>query len=159
MLIIPTRVIRMRKGPMYVMVIFLLLFVFIAFDRPGLADTEAWIAAGGLALFIVVFYFLGKTRIIIDNERLKFQYFFKKQAVIAWEDMLSTKLGWHYHGHGATIEWEFISRSGKKTFYPFFYSRKSLQLIAEALMEKCPDAVTDKRIRNMAAGKFPWYLF
>jgi len=86
---------------------------------------------------------------------------FNKATTVKWKEIRASKLSWEIEGgHTANIYWTIISEANKKIILePSFYSRKNLRLIAELLIKKSPDAIIDNRIRKIADGKFPWYLF
>ena len=94
------------------------------------------------------------------NKKITQQLFFGKQKEMKWNEIKSSLLSWEYNGHGANLGWVITAFSGKTmNLQASFYSRKKIQLIAEALVQKSNKAELDKRIINMADGKFPWYIF
>jgi hypothetical protein len=153
--------ITMRKWPLYLLTALFFFIVFIiSRDNSNANHTKVLLAVGGLFLFIVLYYFLSKKKIVLDNDSLTIQLFFGKLQELKWKEISAVAFKWHFHGHGASLAWEFIPSSGKKiSIQPSFYSRKNLQAIAETLVEKCPQAIIDKRILRIAGGKFPWYIF
>jgi len=160
MLYIPTQELKFRKMPLYIILAILFFFGYILVDTDKIDDTVSLMAGVVFLLLFFLFYFLSKLKFMIDNEGITHDKFFGKPKELQWTDIKSSELTWHYHGHGASLSWEFISFSGKSlSFNPSYYSRKHLRPLAEALVLKCHEAVIDKRIVNMAKGKFPWYLF
>lgn len=156
---IPTYEIIFSKRPAYIIAAVLILFVYIV-----VADSKTSVqliaSAGTLVLLLMLFLALSRLKLTIDNNGITQQLFFQKQKELRWEQIIATALVWHYHGHGATLNWEFTVSSGKKfVIVPTFYSRKDLKLIAEVLCEKCVAASIDDKILKMADGKFPWYIF
>ncbi len=151
--------ISVRKLPLYIITAFLLLLIFIFADTKN-AGVMPWVAVSVLFIAILLFFVLSKKKIIIDNNTISQQLFFGKERTLNWNEIRNTSLNWHSHGHGANLAWQIESLTAKKiSFDPGFYSRKSLRAIAEALTGKCPNAVIDPRIKKMAEGKFPWYIF
>lgn len=154
------QVISIRQTPLFIMAILFFLFVFFAFDRPDLEKIKFNLASGGFIFFGIIYYILSKTKIIIDNTGITFQYFIRKSFSVAWQDIAESKLEWEFDIHSGNILWKlFFSNRKPHSFQSSFYSRKNLRILAESMIIKCPNAILDKRIRKMAEGKFPSYIF
>lgn len=152
--------ITIRKGPLYFIAAVFMSFLLILHEQGKVNDGASIAAAIGLAIFGIIYYMLSKNKLVVDNDGLIHCLFFGKQKSMLWQDVKSSRLSWHFHGHGANIEWAIEPFSGRNiSFQPSFYNRKNLRIIAEALVDKCPNAVIDQRIKKMAEGKFPWYIF
>jgi hypothetical protein len=152
--------IKTRKGPMYMILVVLVFFIGIVMDSDKNQDVMVWVAVLVLMLVGLLLFGLSKLKLIADNDGITQERFFGKSAEIKWSDMASTSLVWHFHGHGANMTWEMKSVSGKIfSLTPSFYSRKDLRELSEIIIGKCPQGSVDKRIVNMAQGKFPWYIF
>ncbi len=151
---------HIRKWPLYFIAAVFVVFI-IVLDRTGkLGDIGLMLAAGGLVVFSILYFMLSKNKLIVDNDGITQQLFFGKQKVILWKNLVSSSFHWHYHGHGASLQWEFCGIDGKKIILQSsFYSRSSLRLLADALMDKRGEIVLDKRIKRMAENDFPWYIF
>ena len=159
-MIIQHHVVSTRKSPLFIAAMVFFFFVLILIDRTDLISMKTYLGLVGLVLFSLLYYLLGKVKIILDNPGISFQYPLKKDVHIPWPEIIKSKLQWDFDMHGGNAYWTFSLLAGKTTgFSPSFYSRKSLRLIAEALIIKCPNAQFDKRILKMSEGKFPWYLF
>lgn len=149
-----------RKWPLYFVAALFVVFIYVIGKTGRQNDITSLLAAGGVMLFLFVYYMLSKSKLIIDNDGITQQLFLGKQKEILWKELTASSFQWHYHGHGASLQWEFTSITGKKIgFQSSGYSRTILREIAIALMGKRPDIVTDKRILRIAAGDFPWYIF
>lgn len=149
-----------RKWPLYFVVAVYILLLFILNDTGKLQDVKSMIIFVGLTFFLLIYFMLIKNKLIIDNVEITQQLFFGKQKVLKWKEIKSSHLNWNYHGHGADISWSLIDISGKSiNIQTSSYSRKKIRIIAETLIKKCPQALIDNRLRNIAAGKFPWYIF
>jgi hypothetical protein len=160
MIPIETQLIQIRKWPLYIMAAVFFLFVFIVFDKPEHGSAKNYSIVGGLILFTLFYFFLSRTKIILDNEGITVSHIFIKSINVKWNEIKASDISWQIEGHTANIYWTIISDNNKKiTLQPSFYSRKNLLLIAEILIEKSPAARIDNRIRKIADGKFPWYLF
>lgn len=141
-------------GSIYIFLLFILK------DSGELLGTDSLPIIIGLAVFLLLYFMLSKNKLIIDNDEITQQLFFGKQKTLKWNEIKSSNLNWNYHGHSADLSWVLNDFTGKKiSIQTSSYSRKKIRIIAEALVEKCPQAVLDERIRNIASGKFPWYIF
>lgn len=149
-----------RKWPLYFIAAVFLLMLYILNDK-GKIDGAAYFAMGGLFLFLVIYYMLSKCKFIIDDAGITQELFFGKKRELKWNEIVSSNLNWqYYHGHGASLSWDFCGHFRKKiSIKTSMYSRKKLRSIAVALIEKSKQAYIDKRIQNVAEGKFPWYIF
>ena len=127
--------IKVRKGPLYFMAALFVLFVLIVADKSKETEWTAWLAAGGMFLFILLFFALQKLKLNIDNDALTNDLFFGKTKVFNWSEITSVQLHWHFHGHAANLALEIMNAAGKKTsIQPSFYTRKNLRTLAEAIM-------------------------
>lgn len=114
----------------------------------------------GLSIFAALFYFvLSRLKIVIDDHGLMMQMLLKTES-LRWAEISSSNLSFEFHGHTGDVKWVF-ERITKKafSFSPTFFSRQDLQAVAEALLSKCPKADISEKVRKMAEGKFPWYIF
>lgn len=149
-----------RKWPLYFVGLIFIFLLFILTGTGKLQDVDSLPVIIGLAVFLFLYFMLSKNKLIIDNDEISQQLFFGKQKVLKWNEIRSSHLNWHYHGHSADLSWEFIDFSGKKiSIQTSSYSRKNIRLIAGVLVEKSPQAVLDERIQKIASGIFPWYIF
>ena len=161
MIPIQTQLIEMRKWPQLILAVIFFFIVVIIFDKPEHSAIKIYFISGGLILFTLITYILGKTKIILDNEGITVTHFFNKPGAIKWTEISSSEISWQIEGgHTLNINWEINSINGKQiNLQPSYYSRKDLRLIAESLIEKSTGAIIDKRTRKFAEGKFPCYLF
>lgn len=159
MLPIETKELTIRKTPLYFIVAVFIVYLYVL-EQSGKFTFANYLAAGGMLLLLFIYYVLTKNKLIIDNDGITQQLFFRKQRELKWNEIKSSKLEWEYHMHGANLGWITTPFIGKAIrFETWFYSRKKLKLIAEALVQKCNTADIDKKIISMAEGKFPWYIF
>ena len=159
MLLIQRQEFTIRKWPLYFIVaVYILLLLFLS-DSGKLQDEKLLVIFGGLAFLLLLYFLLTKNKFIIDNDEITQQLFFGKPKVLQWKEIKSSHLNWHFNGHTADLSWSFIEFSGKAiNIQTTSYSRKKIKLIAEALIDKSPQAIIDNRLRNIVAGKFPWYI-
>ena len=149
-----------KKWPLYFVVTIYIGLLFILNDTGKLQDEKSIIIFSALPVFLFIYFMLLKNKLVIDNDEITQQLFFGKHKVLKWKEIKSSHLNWHYHGHSADLSWSFIDFSGKViNIQTSSYSRKKIKFIAEVLIEKSPQAVIDSRLKNIAAGKFPWYIF
>jgi Ca2+/Na+ antiporter len=152
--------ITIRKSPLYFLMAIFLIFLFIINETKKIYTVTMLLLAGVLLLFLLTYYMLSKNKLIIDNDGISQQLFIAKTKELKWAELKSAGFVWDYHGHSANLTLEFIEYSGKKiSLQSSFYSRKKLQFIAESLLEKASRASIDKKLKGIAEGKFPWYIF
>ncbi len=152
--------IKVKKWPFIIFIALYLLFFLFVINVKLIEDSLKWIVAGSILFIVVLSYIVMKVKIVIDNTGIVQQILIGKQKELEWQDIKSTRINWEINIHGAELSWDFIGASGKTLrINPSYYSRRNLKMIAEALLSKCAHADLDKRIFQMAEGKFPWYIF
>ena len=150
---------KIRKWPLYFVVAVYILMLFILNETGKLKDVDSIIIFGVIAILFLLYFMLIKNRLIIDNDEITLQLFFGKQKIIKWKEIKASHLNWHFNGHSADLSWSFIDFSGKSiNIQTSSYSRNTIKQIAEILIEKCPQALIDSRLKDIAAEKFPWYI-
>ena len=148
-----------RKWPLYFVVAVYILLLLILNNIGKLDDEKLLVISGALAFFLLIYFMALKNKLIMDNDEITRQSFFGKPKVLKWKEIKASHLNWYFNGHTADLSWSFIDFSGKAiNIQTSSYSRKKIKLIAEVLIEKCPQALIDTRLRNIATGKFPWYI-
>jgi hypothetical protein len=154
---IETTTIQQRTWPA-----FLLMGVgVVIFLIPGNQHTQVpvYIGIGVVALSMVVYVVISRSRIVIDDVGISKTTVFKTLQV-SWSSVSKTYLRYQHHGKSRSLYWVFEDRYGKKSkFHVHLLSRKSLRMIAEAVTTKCKTADVEKRIYNIAEGEFPWYIW
>jgi hypothetical protein len=113
-----------------------------------------------IPLTITALIWLGrkKVQLIIDNDGITYKTIFKEQYV-PWKDINKTHLKYEHHVESGGHYWFFNTSAKPLKFFINLYSRKNLQIIAQAVVEKCKHSAIEERIYNMAEGRFPWYIF
>ena len=160
MIAIQDHIIDVRKTPFYIIGAIALLLALAIPEKPGLSNIKVYFTLGIFVFWGLIIYVFSKTKIIITNDGIIFKNLFRKESIVLWNNIIASKLEWHFHGKSASDFWRLdLPEGNSKGFQPSLYSRKNLRLIAEAMIEKCPNALIDKRIMKMSEGKFPWYLF
>lgn len=138
-MLILTQEIRIRKSPLYIIGGILFLFIFILIDTNKIKQKGSLVAAGGLLLFLVIYYLLSKLKLLIDQDGITQQLIFGKKRKIKWSEIKSSSLNWHFHGHGANLSWEITSFSGKPiSLQTSFYSRKIFSLLQKYWWHNLP---------------------
>lgn len=151
--------ISVKKAPL---LIFLVPLLFLTALQVYLQYTTILLLIGSffLLLGVLFYYLLGKRKIIIDSNGITNQLLFDKEQHIPWQEISNSAVDWHNYIIYSSTEWEFNNKSGTALSITLYnYSGKDLQLIAEMLLSKCPNAKVDQKIRDLADGKFPWYIF
>jgi hypothetical protein len=123
-------------------------------------DQTLWIITGFIsAIPLGIFFYNWKSRVLIDNDGITSKTPFNERA-INWKDITRSYLKVRHTGKSSQRRWHFENITGKgPSFSTGLYSRRSLRTIAEALTTKCPNAEIEPKIRDMAEGRFPWYIF
>jgi hypothetical protein len=112
-----------------------------------------------LALLFFIWTTLKKLKIEIDNVGFRFQSLFHSKEFV-WKEVVKIYIKFHHHGKSGSHYWYFEKVDGSRIrFRIILFSRKNLQSIAEAATMKCSLAEIQDKIRNMAEGRFPWYVF
>lgn len=148
-----------RKWPLYfTAAIFIFLLVYLN-DTGKIKDIDSLPVLIGLTVLILIYFLLSKNKLLIDNDGITQRSFFGRLKELKWNEIISSSINWSFHGHTADLSWEFIDFSGNLiSIQTSYYSRNKLKLIAIVLLEKSQQALADERIKNIAAGKFPWYI-
>ena len=112
-----------------------------------------------IGIILLIWAGFRKVALIIDNEGLTSKSAFSSKEIL-WKDITQTYLKYQHHGKSGNMYWYFNTPAQPHfSFSTGFYSRKSLQTIAQAVVEKCEKAEIEERIWNMTEGRFPWYIF
>jgi len=114
----------------------------------------------GSIIFVNLFYFVvSRLKIILDDEGFEIHYLIRKDR-IRWDSIIKSKISFEVEGHSGDVKWIFQTKEEKTySFSPSFYSRTNIQKIAEILVEKSLQADISNKVKQMAKGKFPWYIF
>ncbi len=149
--------IYVKKGLLLIFLVPLLfimvLQIYFQFIAPLLIFGSIILFAG--ALF---YYLLRKRKIIIDSNGITNQLLFKKDQYITWESITESSIEWYSTIIYTSFQWEFRDHSNTKVSIMMYnHSGKDLQQIAETLMKQCPGIRFDKKIRDLANGKYPLY--
>ena len=144
--------------------LFFVLLVLVVFTMAILdkqkATLDDYLCLAFLVSLAVFFVYLPKlTRMEIYNEGFTKKELFKDREFL-WEEVLKVDLDWHFHMHGVNLFMKFKFKNSKEYLFPLtFHSRKNIRILCEAIVSACPDEGVSEKIKNMADGKFPWYIF
>ncbi len=130
------------------------------FLHPPIKDQNlTYICLSLVALSLFLWWVLSKAYIKADPSGLVIGNVFR-QREMAWTSVSESYILYRHHGKSGSYYWFFLSKDGKKIrFSVRLYSRPNLQMLAEMLLTQSKDAMIEDRVRNMAEGRFPWYIF
>ena len=154
---IPTTTIKPRSW--FFLVVLLLIMATYQFALRSVEPNEArYILLLPALLVIIIWFLFQRTSITFGNEGIMYKTVFATRT-FQWEDVTRTYLRFKHRGKSGNMQWRFDLFEKRHHISISFYRRKELQLLAEAVVEKCRQAEIDPRITGMATGKFPWYIF
>lgn len=159
MIPIETKYLKPRSGFLLIGLLPLGVLLYVATQTNG-DDKQLMLVFSLIALIpLAMFFFHAKSYVVIDNDGITHKTPFR-QRTISWNDVTRSYFKIRHTGKSSQRLWYFENVIGKGlSFTTGLYSRRSLQAIAEALLTKRPDAEIEQKIRNIAEGKFPWYIF
>jgi hypothetical protein len=108
---------------------------------------------------MIAYFLLSKVYVMIDDHGITYKNAFREKFM-AWENLSRTYIKIRHTGKTAHRYWMLEGKDGTEfSFSSNMYNRNSMRGIAEAIVNKAPHADIQQRIREMAAGKFKWYVF
>jgi hypothetical protein len=152
------KVIALRRYPF--VIILVCLFV-ITCSLPDNSNKAVWLSliSGEVILFAGLLYAFSKNKIELTEHSITHKTLFSRKEII-WRDVYKSEFDMMPMYKSLLFLWNIESYQGKVIKIPLgHYSRKSMAEIAQALVENCPNALLESPIKNMALGKFPWYIF
>jgi hypothetical protein len=158
MLPIETTFLYPRRQILLVAIAILFGIFFLIGSRKSIEPGVQYVVLIGIALIGFLWFGLKKIYILIDNNGLTHKTLFSTKELL-WSAVIKTYIKYEHHGKSGSHYWFFEATDRPFKFSTSLYSRKSLQLIAEAVMEKCTNATIDDKIKKWAEGRFPWYIF
>jgi hypothetical protein len=112
-----------------------------------------------LGICLILYFVVSKITVTLDNDEIVLKTLLTT-STLAWKDIVSSKLSLEVHAHTGEIRWLITDENGKGLgISPTYFSRRGNRIIAEVLVSKCLFANISDKVRNMAVGKFPWYIF
>jgi hypothetical protein len=157
MIPVQTTYLRPRSGIVHLALIPVLIFVVIANTTSADAMLKL-MSAIMLLVPIGMYVFITNSYVELNNESITAKNPFKTRT-IEWKDVARSYFKVIHTGKSSKRMWYFENFEKSIRFATNLYSRRSLQTIAEALVMKCPHAEIDEKIKRIAEGKFPWYIF
>jgi hypothetical protein len=154
-----TQIIKPRKLPAIIIGGSMIAIILLVPARSEFDALKLYLSGLILLIFGALYLMLSKVYIVLANDGITFKLAHRKEQIISWQQITSTKLQWDFTIHSAEPSWVIFYDDTQINFQPSYYKRKDLRPIAEALILKCPALITDKRIKKIAEGKFPWFLF
>lgn len=149
---------RPRSGIILLTLIPILIFVFVANTTKTSDDSIKIISALMLLVPIAMYIFIINSYIEFDNDSITHKNPFRSKSIL-WRDVTRSYFRVVHTGKSSKRMWYFENYEKTFRFATNMYSRKALKSIAEALVTKCPNAEIEQKIRSIAEGKFPWYIF
>jgi c-di-AMP phosphodiesterase-like protein len=157
MIPVQTTFLRPRSGIILLALLPVLVLVIVA--NPVNNDSALKIASVLMLLIPVCIYiFVTNSYVEFDNDGITHRTPFKTR-IIRWKDVTRSYMKVIHTGKSAKRMWYLENDKEQFRFATNLYSRRSLRSIAEALLQKAPQAAIEQRIRDIAEGKFPWYIF
>ena len=112
------------------------------------------------ALYGIIHFFITRNKISVDEEGITQSSLFIKNRKLLWNEILSSEIAFRFMGKSSKYQWKTKDRDGKSiAFNISMYSRSDLKIFADALMTKCPGAITGEKTVRISQGNFPWYIF
>jgi hypothetical protein len=157
MIPVQTNYLRPRSGIILIALIPVLILVVIANTTDNTVSLK--IASAVMLLIPIGMYiFITNSYIEVTNDGITAKNPFKTRS-IEWKNITRSYFKMVHTGKSSKRMWYFENFEKRIRFATNLYSRKALRTIAEALVTKCPNAEIDQKIKNIAEGKFPWYIF
>ena len=139
-MIIQHHVVSTRKSPLFIAAMVFFFFVLILIDRTDLISMKTYLGLVGLVLFSLLYYLLGKVKIILDNPCISFQYPLKKDVHIPWPEIIESKLQWDFDMHGGNAYWTFSLLAGKNyRLFTFFLFEEESSVNSGSIDNKMPE--------------------
>ncbi len=159
MIPIQTTYLKPRSGFMLIGLLPLGVLIYVMMNTNG-DDKQLMLVFSLISLIpLGMFFFHAKSYVMIDNDGITHKTPFR-QRTIGWNEVTRSYFKIRHTGKSSQRLWYFENVVGKGlSFTTGLYSRKSLRAVAEALVTKRPQAEIDQKIRNIAEGNFPWYIF
>lgn len=105
------------------------------------------------AIFLIIFFILSLKRLLIgvDNHGITHRQIFK-ETFISWDEIKAADIKVQSHGSGNSFVW-ILERYNKPSHKIDFVGRTNMQLLADALITKCPTANISQKVKKFAADK------
>jgi c-di-AMP phosphodiesterase-like protein len=157
MIPVQTTMLRPRSGIILLALIPLIIVLGVA-NTLHKDNTIIIVSALMMLIPVGIYIFITNSYVEVDNDGITSKNPFKTKSIL-WKDVTNSYFKVIHTGKSSKRMWYFENFDQRFRFATNLYSRKALRTIAEALMSKCPNAEIDQKIRNIAEGKFPWYIF
>jgi hypothetical protein len=159
MIPLTTEYLKPRTWTKYLFLVTPAIFFTLYYTQEPKEETFLYVALGSLVFFFVFAWLISKVHVVIDNDSISYKTAFTTKTM-DWRDVTRTYFKIRHTGKSTVRMWCFENTSGKTlSFSTNMYSRASMQTIAEAVVAKCSKADIEDKIRDIATGKFPWYIF
>lgn len=157
MIPIGTTELHVRTWPAFLVLAFAIGFFFIP-DKEN--NHVVQYIALGLAVFAgLLWYFISRTRVIINDSGIIYQTAFSSREIL-WQNIEKSYIKSRQQGESRSTFWFFEATGGQKLKFSIdLHSRKNLRAIAQALTMQSKQADIEKKIYDIAEGHFPWYMW
>ena len=158
MYIVPETAIYPRKRPVYITALLVSAALTVAIARPGIINLAFIMSVAALAFYGVLAYAFSGMKILVNNEGILQEHAFGRKSFLAWTEVTSVKMEWEYHSHGANPKVVIAGTSKHLFLHHTSYKRNDLQWLFQTISMKCPGIEISPKVRQMADGRFPWYV-
>jgi hypothetical protein len=106
-----------------------------------------------------IYILRSRTMIRIDPSGISYRTLFTNRT-IGWNELTNAKVKIHFNGRTKHLELAFYTNTNSNPLIisGFGFSRRSLQVIASAVLEAAPGMAVDNRFRKLSEGRFPRYF-
>jgi hypothetical protein len=154
-----TYLLKARKWPVWIL--FAIMggpWIFVLASDPHDRVALAFLLLAGC--FCLLLLFMSKfITIYLDDEKMVVSDAWRKRTLY-WSDVQASSIEWGIEGHhGGRLTWIFRKSDGSPVDLTLgYYSRADMTLLARFLTDKARGATFSRKVRDMAEGRFPWYL-
>jgi hypothetical protein len=118
-------------------------------------DDKRWIAAIGIPLFGLIWFFVSKLKITVHQAGFEIKTL-RGTDLIAWKDITALHLGLTFNGHGADEQLTVTANGQNHFLLPAQFQVKPMRRLFEILHEQCPTAVKNVHFIRQATGEMNW---
>jgi c-di-AMP phosphodiesterase-like protein len=157
MIPVQTTFLRPRSGIILLVLIPVLIMVVVA----NTVNNDSTLKIASVLMLVIpvaIYIFVTNSYVEFDNDGITYRNPFKTRTIL-WKNITRSYMKVIHTGKSSKRMWYLENDKEQFRFATNLYSRTALRSIAEALLQKAPQAEIEQKIRDMAEGKFPWYIF
>lgn len=152
-----TQVLHIRIWP-FITTFFALAVLFVCLTGTQML-VNLYVLLGVFILSLLLYAIKRVNKIILSAEGIIYKALFTT-VVINWDEVITVRPNAHLFFDTILLNWTIHAKGGKSMLIPLgHYSRQSMQKIAEAVVKYCPYAAINPKIKRIANGDLPWYIF